>query len=313
MGEVQSRKKVKLMWCCTHCADRTYRIIILAEESSCFPATLELLRAEPLRQKQKYFPSCYSSISSSSFLISLNCDCRLDDHRKLFRSAIQELKQRVPVYYLVAEYDCFQPGHFFLFPNPGMVAWLQQRHFISLDSSLLVADSSSKLCGQMAIAIGLNHIKDEDLFNQNGWTVSSKMYPFILLLLLYFWCNPFRRKYTQDNSTNRPSFLQKMEFVSSSSSSLRKSREEDIPLRDHFQSLPIGSSVEERPGFGRLHGVFFPLDKEDEMHSSSSADDSSCSSSSVGAMSSPYSRRKLPEWFGMSSEYFILLLLLLWF
>lgn len=60
-----------------------------------------------------------------------------------------------------------------------MIAWLQFKHKLSLDSSLYIAHFHKKKFnikyGEPAIAIGLNHCLDFHFFNSN-WDMSSKLF-----------------------------------------------------------------------------------------------------------------------------------------
>jgi len=130
------------------------RVIILIDESSLFPTTLELLRSELLQQKKA-----------------------IDHFRNQVRSNITQLASFIkePIFYMIAAYNMFAEKDFFRIPNPGMVAWLQFRHQIDLNQAIYVGSSITKsFCERM----GITFCDGEMFFKSSGWSVSSKISKF---------------------------------------------------------------------------------------------------------------------------------------
>jgi hypothetical protein len=124
------------------------RIIVLVDESSCFPTSLGLIRDKAAEVRKK-----------------------TEKLRSLLRTALSALDIVLPIYYLRAEYDVFENTHFFRPPRPGMVAWLQYRHRLDLDKCLYVYAEKSDLPS----SLGLLNASSLDFLQTNGWKLASKM------------------------------------------------------------------------------------------------------------------------------------------
>lgn len=145
--------------------------------------------------------------------------------RKQFRNYLDNWTTLLQnsISYVIAEYGSLDPESFFMLPNPGMIAYAQYIHQISLRKSIFICENES-MKSSLGANIGLkNVISSIDFFTNSGWDIASKI-----------------RKFSVDFSENYRDFI-------------------DIVIYpDMIRNSEFDHSGEFHSGIGRLHGTCIP-------------------------------------------------------
>ena len=137
-------------------------IILLIDETNLFPISIEIETAD---------------LKQVHLLI----------WRNKIRDLIQDWSDQIgsPIYYISAEYSQLNSNSFFVFPNQGMIAWLQYRHLIDLKNSIFVYEKEN---ANVFTSLGLRFvISSVDLFADNLWDLPSRLFYFIYFYLFIYY------------------------------------------------------------------------------------------------------------------------------
>jgi hypothetical protein len=189
------------------------RLILLVDERILFPAALE------------------SDVANPDVLAS-----RIAVHRDDLKDAIKALGLSYPVYFISAQYGAFDDRSYFSLPNPGMIAWVQHRHRLSLGSCIYVKHvEKSVQTTSVRVPAGLSFISTNDFFAVTGYDSHSKV----------------TKNSVVCKATSLP-FLHEIKFLNYLPEPPKPLEPAELETDDDF------IIQEETAGFGRVHSVCWP-------------------------------------------------------